>query len=154
MIVRRIPRWPMRGWRSPFDELERMQREVDRLAEALTGGLSREPSAGVYPPINMTEDNDNYYMRAELPGLKADELEISVTGNDLSIAGERRIPTENEKAKYHRREREAGKFSRIVSLPTQIDMSKAEAISADGILTIVLPKSEAAKPKRISVKTS
>jgi HSP20 family protein len=149
MIVRRLT-----GWRSPFEELERMRREMDWLTEGLTGGLFREPTAGVFPLINVTEDNDNYYVRAELPGLRADELNISVTGDTISISGERKLPVEDKKARYHRREREAGKFSRIVSLPTQVDTDKVQARCADGILTVVLPKAEAAKPKQIAVKAS
>jgi HSP20 family protein len=149
MIVRRLT-----GWRSPFEELERMRREMDWLTEGLTGGLFREPTAGVFPLMNVTEDNDNYYVRAELPGLRADELNISVTGDTISISGERKLPVEDEKAQYHRREREAGRFSRIVSLPTQVDTGKVQARCADGILTVVLPKAEAAKPKQIAVKAS
>jgi HSP20 family protein len=149
MIVRRFT-----GWRSPFEELERMRREMDWLTEGLTGGLFREPTAGVFPLMNVTEDNDNYYVRAELPGLRADELNISVTGDTISISGERKLPVEDKKARYHRREREAGRFSRIVSLPTQVDTGKVQARCADGILTVVLPKAEAAKPKQIAVKAS
>jgi HSP20 family protein len=149
MIVRRFT-----GWRSPFEELERMRREMDWLTEGLTGGLFREPTAGVFPLMNVTEDNDNYYVRAELPGLRADELNISVTGDTISISGERKLPVEDKKARYHRREREAGRFSRIVSLPTQVDTGKVQAHCADGILTVVLPKAEAAKPKQIAVKAS
>jgi HSP20 family protein len=110
--------------------------------------------AGVFPFLNVTEDKDKYYVRAELPGLKADELDISVTGDTLSIAGERKLPVEDEKAQYHRREREAGRFSRIVSLPAQIDTAKVEASCVSGVLTVSLPKAEAAKPKQIAVKTS
>ncbi|MEJ2024209.1 MAG: Hsp20/alpha crystallin family protein [Deltaproteobacteria bacterium] len=104
--------------------------------------------------MNVTEDNDNFFIRAELPGLKGDELNISVTGDTLSISGERTLTVEDEKARYHRREREAGTFSRIVSLPGQIDAGKVEARCADGVLTIVLPKAEEAKPKQIAVKAS
>jgi len=154
MIIRRIGGGPTWEGRSPFGELERMRREMDSLSEAFTGPLFREPLAGVFPLMNVTEDPDNYYMRAELPGIKADELNISVTGTSLTIAGERAIPAENEKARYHRREREAGKFSRVTSLPSQVDTSKAEARCVDGVLTVVLPKAEVVKPKQISVKTS
>ena len=154
MIVRRITGFPASEWTSPFDELERMRRDMDRLSEGLTRGIFREPTAGVFPLMNVTEDKDDYYVRAELPGLKADDLDISVTGDTLSISGERRIPAEDEKAQYHRREREAGKFSRIVSLPAQVDTGKVEARCIDGVLTVVLPKAEAAKPKQIAVKTS
>jgi HSP20 family protein len=104
--------------------------------------------------MNVTEDKDNYYVRAELPGLKADDLDISVTGDTLSISGERKISVEDEQAQYHRREREAGKFSRIVTLPAQMDTGKAEAHCTDGILTVVLPKAEAVKPRQIAVKAS
>jgi HSP20 family protein len=154
MIVRRIPNWPRWGYRSPFDELERMRKEMDTLAGALTGGVLREPMAGVFPLMNVSEDKDNYYVRAELPGIKADELDISVTGKDLSIAGERKIASEDEKAKYHRREREAGRFSRIISVPGEIDAERVDAGCADGVLTVVLPKAQAVKPRQISVKAS
>lgn len=154
MILRRISDWPSGMWRSPFEELERMRRDMDRLFQDLTEGIFREPRAGVFPLVNVTEGSDNYYVRAELPGIKAEDLDISVTGNSLSIAGERSIRAEDEKANYHRREREAGKFSRVVSLPAQVDTAKVEASCVDGILTVVLPKSEAAKPKQITVKTS
>jgi HSP20 family protein len=154
MIIRRISGWPTWEWRSPFEELDRMRREMDRLSEAFTGPLFREPLAGVFPLMNMTEDPDNYYVRAELPGIKADELDISLTGNSLTVSGERTIPEENEKARYHRREREAGKFSRVLGLPSPVDSSKVEASCVDGVLTVVLPKAEVAKPKQIAVKTS
>ncbi|MBW2312191.1 MAG: Hsp20/alpha crystallin family protein [Deltaproteobacteria bacterium] len=154
MIIRRIGGWPTWEWRSPFGELERMRREMDRLSESLTGSVFREPLAGVFPLMNVTEDPDSYYVRAELPGIKADELNISITGTSLTVAGERTIPAENEEARYHRREREAGKFSRVVSLPSQVDASKVEARCVDGVLTVVLPKAEVAKPKQIAVKTS
>ena len=154
MILRRISGWPTGGWKSPFEELERMKRQVDRLSEGLTGRFFGEPTAGVFPLINLTEDHDNYYIRAELPGIKADDLDLSVTGNNLSIAGERKILPEDENANYHRREREAGKFSRVISVPTQVDTTKVEARSEDGILTVVLPKAESAKPKQITVKTA
>jgi HSP20 family protein len=126
--------------------------------DLLSGGYSRslfgEPAAGVFPLMNVTEDKDNYYVRAELPGLKAEDLDISVTGDTLSISGERKLPAEDEKAKYHRREREAGRFSRILSLPARTDTKKVEAVCTDGVLTVTLPKAEAAKPKQISVKAS
>lgn len=153
MILRRVPNWPRWDWRDPFDELERMRRHMDRLFEGLSGRLLGEPAAGVFPLVNVTESSGNYYIRAELAGVKAGDMDISVTGTSLSISGERKIPPEDEKANYHRREREAGKFSRMINLPGQIDTSKVEAHCTDGVLTVVLPKSEAAKPKQITIKT-
>ena len=154
MLLRRTTDWPTWGWKSPFEEMERMRRQMDWLSGGLSSGLFGQPAAGVFPLMNVTEDKDNYYVRAELPGLKAAELDISVTGDNLSITGERKLPVEDEKAQYHRREREAGRFSRIVSLPAQIDAGRVEARCADGVLTVTLPKAEAAKPKQITVKAS
>lgn len=154
MIVRRITGWPTWDWKNPMEELERMRREMERVAGDISGGSFREPAAGVFPLLNVTEGKDVYYVRAELPGIKAEDFDISVTGNNLSISGERKIPVESDKAKYHRREREAGKFSRMISLPAQIDTAKVEARCSEGVLTMVLPKSESAKPKQITVKTS
>ena len=145
MLLRRVTGWPTREWTSPFEELERMRRQMDLLNEGLARGLWGETPAGVFPLMNVTEDKNNYYVRAELPCIKANELDISVTGDTFSISGERKLDAENEKAQYHRREREAGKFSRIVSLPGQVDTGKVEAHCADGVLTVVLPKPPGAK---------
>jgi HSP20 family protein len=154
MIFRSVNNLPAFYRRSPFVELERLKRQMDLLSEGISGGLLREPSAGVFPLMNVTEEKDNYHVRAELPGIKSEDLDISVTGDTLSISGERKIVEEKGDVKYHRREREAGKFSRIVSLPTQIDTGKVEAKCVDGLLSIVLPKAEAAKQKQIVVKSS
>jgi HSP20 family protein len=154
MLFRRVTDWPTGTTESLFKDLERMKRQMDWLSGGLSRGLFREPAAGVFPLMNVTEDKNNYYVRAELPGLKADELDISVTGDTVSISGERKLPVEDEKAQYHRREREAGRFSRIVSLPAQVDTDKVEARSIDGVLTVVLPKAEVTKPKQIAVKAT
>jgi HSP20 family protein len=126
---------------------------MDRLFEGLSGWSSRGATAGVFPLTNVTEDDNNYYVRAELPGMAPDEVNITVTGDGLSISGERKIPTEQDDVRYHRREREAGKFSRIIALPGPIHTEKVDASCADGVLTAVLPKAEAAKPKQISIKS-
>jgi HSP20 family protein len=154
MILRRFSEWPSLDLRSPFDELERRRRELDRLSGDYTGSVFRLPTAGVFPLVNVTEDPDNYYVRAELPGVKTDELDISVTGETLTLSGERKLPEESEKASYHRREREAGSFSRVVSLPARLDVDKVKALAEDGVLTVVLPKAESAKPRQITVKSS
>lgn len=155
MLLRRTAGWPRWEWTGPFDELERLRRQMDLLTGGLAGGrVVSAPAAGVFPLMNVTEDKDNYYVRAELPGLRADDLELSVTGDTLSISGERKIPAEDEKAQYHRRERDAGRFSRIVTLPAQLNTSQVEARCTDGVLTVVLPKAEEAKPRQIAVKAS
>ena len=154
MLFRRTSRWPTWDWSSPFEEMNRIRRQIDLLSEGLSRGGWREPAAGVFPLINVTEDKQSFFIRAELPGFKGSDLDISVTGDTLSISGERKITPEDEEATYHRREREAGKFSRIVSLPAQVDTGKVEAGCTDGILQITMPKAEAAKPKQIAVKIS
>jgi len=155
MIFRRVTGWPTwgGGW-NPFGEIERIRQEMNRLQDAFARGLIGERAAGVFPMMNVTEDKDSFYVRAELPGIKAEELNISVTEDSLSVSGERKLLTEDQKATYHRREREAGSFSRMVTLPASIDPGKVEARCADGILTVVLPKAEIAKPKQIPVKAS
>jgi len=149
MIYRRFfgfPTWENKG---PFAELDRIRRQMDRLFE---GWPSQRQPSGVFPLINLTEDREKFFIRAELPGITTSDLEIQATSNSVSITGERKIPSENREAKYHRREREAGKFSRMVSLPTEIDSDKVEARLVNGILAVVVPKSQAAKPRQISVK--
>ncbi len=140
------------GLRSVFSELDRMRQDMDRLMGGGGGRFFSMPTAGVFPLVNLTEDKNGYYVRAELPGLKAGELNISVTGNSLSISGQRKIASEGQDIRYHRREREAGSFSRIVSLPGEVDSDKVDAKLKDGILTVHVPKAEAAKPKQIAVK--
>jgi HSP20 family protein len=154
MLWTKTTGWPEWDLTNPFDELDRIRKEMDRLTEGFAKGFFAAPAAGVFPLVNVTEGRDNFYVRAELPGIKADELDISVTADTLSISGERRIPVEDQKVRYHRREREGGKFSRSISLPVPVDAAKVEARCADGILTVVLPKVEEARPKQIPVKVS
>ena len=88
MIYRRFFNVPAYRIRSPWEELQRMRQRLDRVFDE---SQSPRVSAGVFPLINLTEDQDKYYVRAELPGVQADELDIQVTGNNLSISGERKI---------------------------------------------------------------
>jgi len=152
MIIRRLTGFPTWNWRSQWEEMESMKRQLDSLSEGLSGRFFRERTAGVFPLMNVTEDSMNYYIRAELPGIEASQLDISVTGGTLSLSGERKIAEEQENAKYHRRERESEKFSRIVNLPSEVDTNKVEATTGDGILQVTLPKAESSKPKQVTVK--
>ena len=128
MLLRRITDSPIKYSRSPFDEFDRLRREMLRLTDAIDMGGFKGPAAGVFPLVNITENNDNYFIRAELPGINTDEIDIEVTHDTLTIAGERKIPNESDEARYHRREREAGKFSRIISLPDD-EQLRARAVS-------------------------
>ena len=152
MIFRRVYGNPLSVVRAPFPGLSSMRQQMDQLFDALTGSVTGDPSAGVFPLTNVTENKDSYFVRCELPGVKSDELDIQVTGKGLSISGERRIAEEGDNVRYHRREREAGKFSRFVALPNEVDTGKVDASLKDGVLTMAVPKSEAAKPRQIAVK--
>ena len=151
MIYRRFFNVPTWRFRSPLEELYRMRQQMEQLLDSAAAPQQRE-AAGVLPLINLTEGKDNYYVRAELPGVKGDELDIQVTANNLAISGGRKIAAEEEGARYHRREREAGTFSRMIGLPGEVDTDKVEAKLENGILTIVISKAEIAKPKQITVK--
>jgi HSP20 family protein len=141
------------GW-NPLRELEQLQRRMDRLFQG-TYGTERYPwRAGVYPLVNISEDKDSFYVRAELPGVVASDLEITLQDNNLILRGERKIPAEEKQVNYHRRERESGFFRRIVTLPTQVKGDNIEATSKDGILTIKMAKPEEVKPRKIEVKVA
>jgi HSP20 family protein len=153
MVARRVFDFPFMGWRNPLAGMERMARQMDILTNAMLGRPEmRMFPARVFPAINITEDKDKYYVRAELPGMKADEVRLEVAGRNLSISGERNIPSEGENVRYHRREREAGTFSRIIGLPGDMDADSVNARLVNGLLTVAIAKSEVAKPKQISVK--
>ena len=152
MFYRRLFDFPTRGFRSPFRELDRLQRQMEQWHDALSRGTFPIPDAGVFPLTNVTEDDDNYYVRAELPGIKSDEMDIQVTAKGISISGERKIPVESNNVKYHRREREAGKFSRSINLSDDIDVDKVDARLENGILTMTIPKAEKSKPRQIAVQ--
>jgi HSP20 family protein len=141
------------GW-TPFWEMEQLQRRMNRLFQE-SFGVGRLPwRAGVYPLVNISEDKDHLYVRAELPGVKAEDLEITLQDNNLILRGERKIPAEDKQANYHRRERESGFFRRIVALPAMVQTDKVSATSKDGILTVKLAKPEEVKPRKIEVKVA
>jgi HSP20 family protein len=152
MLVRRV--WPARPTFDTFRDFDQLRRDMLRTFEALTGDHASAPSAsGVFPPINVTQDDDSFYVRAEIPGVNAGDLSISALRNRLSISGKREIPKEQDRASYHRKERAEGMFNRTLTLPTVVDADRIEARYADGILTLTLPKAEEAKPRQIVVKT-
>jgi HSP20 family protein len=153
MIVRRL--WPTTpSFESSLTEIDRMRREMERLFEGVTGATSREAHAGLYPLVNLSQSGDHFFVRAEMPGIKPSDLEITTTRSVLTIAGRRETAAEVEPASYHRRERLAGQFRRSVTLPGDFDAARVEAHYTDGVLTVKLPKTEEAKPRQITVKAS
>ncbi len=138
----------------PLRELEQLQRRMDRLFQSAFG-LERSPwRMGVYPLVNISEDRDHIKVRAELPGVKAEDLEITIQDNSLILRGQRKIPAEEKQVNYYRRERESGFFRRVIALPARIQPDKVQATSKDGILTISLAKPEEIKPRKIEVKVA
>ena len=136
----------------PFQELDRLQQQMDTLFQSVAGRERYPRRVGVYPLVNLSEDHDHIYVRAELPGVNPEDLDITIKEQHLVIRGERKIPPEEKNVNYHRRERESGFFRRVLRLPAQVDPNKVEAACKDGVLTITLAKPEEVKPRQISVK--
>jgi len=134
MIIRKVFTTPAFRWKSPYDELDEMRGRMEHLSRTLEDDPVFQRNAGVFPLINLTEDRNNYYIRMELPGIKAQDIDLSITDNQLALTGERKIAAAGESAKWHRREREAGKFSRMIALPDRVDGEKVKASMTDGIL--------------------
>lgn len=109
------------------------------------------PGPAPYPPLELVDEGDKAVVTAVLPGVKRDEIELSVLGDTLTIAGEKK-PPETEGVNYIRHERPHGTFRRLVDMPYSVDQSKIKASYKDGILTITLPKAEEAKPRQIKVE--
>jgi HSP20 family protein len=136
-----------------LQEMVRVRREMDRLFSGLVGTTHSASVSGVFPALNVREDSDKYYLEAEVPGIKAEDIHIDVEGNTVSIGGERKL-NGMENVSYHRRERRAGKFKKAISLPMEVNAEAVSAECKDGVLRLVLPKAESAKPKKITIKGS
>jgi len=141
----------------PFRQLSTLRNEIDRLFEEpfSAPGEGMQPfMSGWSPALDVFEDKDNVFVKAELPGMKKEEIEISLHGDVLTLSGERKEEQKYHEGEIHRSERFVGKFQRTITLPTPVEVDKVKASYKDGILTVTLPKSEEAKPKQIPVKAS
>ena len=152
MIVRQLRPWSV-AWNSPTNSFAQMRRDMESLLERLTGVTGDGTTSGVFPPMNVSEDRDHYYVRALIPGVDAAKLDVSVVHQTIAVSGTRESPEEHG-VSYHRRERAEGAFSRSVTLPGLFDGGRVDAKYVDGVLTLTLPKHEAAKPRRVTVQTS
>ena len=142
--------FPYTGGRLP---IEQIRGDVDRLLSGFLSNVAESgwPLAGRgRPAVNVWEDSDAVYAELEVPGVKSDQVELSVVGNELSIKVAR-PETEREGVTYHRRERGGGPFARVLRLPCDIDADQVQAELANGVMTVTLPKSEAARPRKIQV---
>jgi HSP20 family protein len=128
-----------------------MDRLFERMFEDMPRYQREWSPASSFPAVNVWEDEKNLYAEAEIPGIRMEDLDVSVIENELILKGERKV-TADEKATFHRRERGVGTFSRVFRLPVDIDADRVEATLRDGVLQITLPKAEAAKPRKVEVK--
>jgi len=136
-------------------ELNRLRREIDRLFEEPFSFLAPSTSffEGWTPAVDIYEDKDKYVAKAELPGMRKEDIDVSLEGNTLTISGERKEEEEKKEGDTYRSERYFGRFQRTVTLPAAVDPNKIQATYKDGVLTVIIPKAEEAKPKQIEVKT-
>ena len=136
----------------PFRDMLSLRADMDRLFNSLFGRSPEEREGFWAPVVDIEEDNESIMVKAEIPGMKKDDIKVSVQGNMLTITGERKQESEIKDKTYHRVERSYGKFSRTISLPTDVETDKVKASYKDGILNITLPKPEAVKPKHVDVE--
>lgn len=146
MKLTRVSTWPTLG------RLTDLRDEIDRLFEAPLARTSE--FLGWTPAFDVYEDKDNFTVKAELPGMKREDINVSLHDGSLIISGERQNETHSEGTEVYRAERFFGKFQRAVSLPATVAADKVKAAYKDGVLTITLPKAEEAKPKQIEVNVS
>jgi HSP20 family protein len=135
----------LRIW-DPLREMEAFDRDIDRL-------FSRTSSAG-FPPVNVFVGEGDVIVTSEIPGIEPNDIDLSVAGEILTLKGARKPLELKEGETWHRRERGYGNFVRTVRLPYTVDGSKVEAKYENGILKVTLPRAEADKPRKISVRTS
>ena len=137
----------------PAREMMTLREAMDRLFDdAFTRPISLGNGGWSSPAIDMYQTDDDVVVRAALPGFKADEVQINVTGDTLVLRGELKHEEEKQDRAWHIREHRWGSFERSITLPTDVRADKANADFENGILTINLPKAEEVKPKTISVK--
>ena len=137
-----------------FHPLHSLQEELQRVFEHPLWRFDYGPSGrGVFPPVNVFADKEHAIVRMEVPGVAPENLSIKAEGRTLAVSGKRELATP-ENGSFHRRERNAGEFSRSIQLPEDLDLSKAEATVRNGMLTIRIPKREESKPRTITVKAA
>jgi HSP20 family protein len=137
---------------TPFEQLTNLRDEINRLFDTPS---SRDTEFfGWAPAVDVYEDHDNLIVRAELPGMKKEEIDVSLHEGSLIISGERKSESKDEKSETSRAERFYGRFQRALELPKPVDPTKVTATYKDGVLTVKLPKTEESKPRQITVKAN
>lgn len=144
---------PFASLMSPWREMERLRREMNRL---FTGARPSfwESVVPRYPAMNVWTNEEGAVVTAELPGVAFEDIDVSVVNDTLTLKGNRQAEELQEREAFHRRERGCGKFSRSFQLPFQIEAGKVSATFEKGVLHVTLPRAEADKPKKITVKAA
>lgn len=130
-----------------FNTLYNFPSRFDRVFEDFLRSPMGNDRRLAYPPLNLSNDEDAIYVRAEIPGVKLEDVELTLTDKTLVIKGERKVP----EGKLFRQERPVGVFHRVVNIGMPVDRDNVTATMADGILTVVLPKAEEVKPRNIAI---
>ena len=150
MIVRRMA--PSEGaWLRNSGELNELRRQMQSLMGGMEAAFLGSTGAGVFPAVNVTQDENNLYVRAELPGMKQEDFDLSIENNVITLRGERRFEKSDESDNYHRVERSYGAFTRSFTLPQTVSGEEAQAEYNNGVLRVTLPKREEAKSRRIEI---
>ena len=139
--------WRFGGRMDPLQEMQRLQREMNRVFSGLEQPLNPE-----VPPLNAWVGESDVVVSAELPGVDPGKVDVSVVGDTLTISGAREAAALKEGESYHRQERSYGRFTRSLQLPFHVEAGKVEAKYDKDILRVTLPRAEADKPKKIAVK--
>jgi HSP20 family protein len=146
MTDKYLSRW------EPFRDLFSLRADMDRLFNTFFGNMPQEGEMMWAPVVDISENNGMIDVKAELPGMKKDDIKVSVHDNTMTITGERKHENETKDKTFHRIERVYGRFSRTIALPAEVDADKIKANYKDGVLSISLPKPESKKPKQIEVE--
>ncbi|MGF1469497.1 MAG: Hsp20/alpha crystallin family protein [Sandaracinaceae bacterium] len=136
-----ITRW------DPFSEISRLQSDLNRM-------WGESPSSSFAPAVDIFEEESAILLKAEVPGMRSEDIHVNIDNGVLSLSGERKLENEEKREGYHRVERRYGSFTRSFVLPKTVDPEAIEADLSDGVLTLRLPKVPAAQPRRIAVKGS
>lgn len=139
----------------PMNDMLSLRDAMDRLFEdswVSSRAWNNVPAAWVEPTLDVYETAENVVVKAAIPGVKADDVDITIKGNYLALSGETKEETETKEKNYLRRESRIGAFSRMIELPAGLQTDKADAKFENGVLTITFPKAEQVKPKKIQVK--
>ena len=144
-----IVRW------SPLKDMVRLRTDMDRIFDEMISKREGENGSGVWLPLlDVSETEDNLRVKAEIPGVNKDDINLSINNNVLTIKGEKKMEKEIDGEDYHRIERIYGNFYRSIELPVLVKSDSIEATFTDGVLEVVLPKVDEVKPKEIAIKVN